>query len=219
MQAEFWLARWQKQEIGFHQSAIHPWLIDFFTRLPAHQQAGVFVPLCGKSLDMVWLATQNCTVVGVELVESAVQAFFAEQYLPVDVEPQDGLTAYRHDPFTLWQGDFFALHPKHLAAVSCFYDRAALVALPPAMRLAYVQHLSQLLPEQASGLLITFDYDQQVVAGPPFAVPEAELKQLYAGWTLTHLASRELIDESPRFSAQGLSSFVEHCWLLQREGG
>ncbi|MEC7121076.1 MAG: thiopurine S-methyltransferase [Pseudomonadota bacterium] len=222
MQAAFWLERWQNQETGFHQSSTHPWLVEFFQHLsddPSNQNrpSKVFVPLCGKSLDMVWLAGQGCSVVGVELAESAVQAFFAEQQLSADLHTADQLTAYQHDPFTLWQGDFFALNPAHLAGASCFYDRAALVALPPSMRQAYVAHLSQLLPAQARGLLITFDYDQNTVEGPPFAVPEAELKQLYAGWYLTHLASRELISDSPKFSAQGLQSFVEHCWLLQRD--
>lgn len=79
MTPEFWHKRWQEKRIGFNQSAVNPLLTEYIDHLDLAVGSRIFVPLCGKSIDMVWLAAQGYDVVGVELVETAVQEFFAEQ--------------------------------------------------------------------------------------------------------------------------------------------
>ncbi|WP_267284273.1 hypothetical protein [Psychrobacter sp. Sarcosine-02u-2] len=79
MDSKFWQQRWQDGRIGFHKSDVNPQLIEYFSELAVPISGQVLVPLCGKSVDMVWLAHAGYDVVGVELVETAVQAFFVEQ--------------------------------------------------------------------------------------------------------------------------------------------
>lgn len=170
----------------------------------------VLVPLCGKSLDLAWLAEQGHPVVGVELSAVAVAAFFAERGLdPQRRRLDDQLERWSCGPFTLYCGDFFQLHESYLPAVKGIYDRAALIALPPAARTRYVNHLRALAP--APTLLITLEYEQSAMSGPPFAVPETEVQNLYHGDY--HVACRHtagVLDNNPRLRTRGLP------WLTQK---
>ncbi|MCS6947388.1 MAG: methyltransferase domain-containing protein, partial [Steroidobacteraceae bacterium] len=132
MEPQFWLERWQKHEIGFHQSAPHPALARFWSRLALRPGARVFVPLAGKSLDMLWLAQAGFQVVGIELSPIAVAQFAAEH------APE----ARRN--VELRCGDFFALTRAALGPVDAVFDRAALVALPAAQRRDYVAQMTWL---------------------------------------------------------------------------
>lgn len=216
MKAEFWQERWSRQEIGFHRKQVHPLLVQFFDRLkPEHHS--IFVPLCGKSIDMVWLADHGLHVVGSELSKLAVSTFFEENKLTQDVLSSEPLQGFRSERVLLWQGDYFALLASHLNGASCFYDRAALVALPADMRIRYVEKLNILMPTNAEGLLITFDYDRTQMDGPPFAVPAPEVHQLFADeWEITNCSQQEVIEGHPGMQARGLTSLIEICWHLKR---
>ena len=155
--------------------------------------ARVLVPLCGKSLDLMWLASHGLRVMGVELSEQAVEAFFSEQNLVPRITRRDAFTVYQTDLNEVWCGDFFALDAEALAGCTALYDRAALIALPPLMRAQYAEHLSRLLPSGCQGLLITLDYDQSQKAGPPFAVTDDEVKVLFGSdWTVKTLQEQEI---------------------------
>lgn len=179
MQSSFWHERWERAEIGFHRQEINTHLERFWTRLGLAAGQRVFVPLCGKSLDMLWLAGEGHPVTGVEISPVAVAAFFDENQL-IPTRARDGaFEVWEADEIRILLGDFHDLEPRQLADCAGVYDRASLIALPPAMRAGYVGHLSRILPPGIQGLLVTMEYDQAARSGPPFAVSESEVRALY----------------------------------------
>lgn len=181
MEHSFWLERWEQNQIGFHQSEINAYLSAHWRELGLADGAPVFVPLCGKSLDMLWLREQGHQVVGVELSEKAVAAFFDENAISAKVQRGEAFTIYRAEGLRLLVGDFFALTVDDLDGCRAVYDRASLIALPPELRRNYAEHMANLLPQGASILLVTMEYPEGALEGPPFSVSEEEVQALYAG--------------------------------------
>jgi thiopurine S-methyltransferase len=226
MDPEFWRQRWRNQQVGFHQSAPHPFLGRWWPTLQVPQGARVYVPLCGKSLDMVWLAVRGHPVVGSELSEVAVEEFFGERHSTsatpettnqVTIAERGPFRVHHSGPYELWQGDALQLTPSLLGPVQAAYDRAALVALPPGMREAYVHGFGALMPQGSRTLLIAFEYAQQVKAGPPFSVEPDEIQELYGPTFKVELLERiDIIDESPRFAEAGLDALYEVAYALTR---
>jgi thiopurine S-methyltransferase len=210
MQHDFWHQRWQNQQIGFHQSKVHPFLLAHFQALGLQAGQCVFVPLCGKTLDMHWLLAQGLHVAGAELSELAVDAFFAELELSPEITQSGSLKRYRAEQVEIFQGDFFELTQHQLGAVDAIYDRAALIALPDEMRKHYVQHLMS-ITQMAPQLLISFEYDQSLVPGPPFSVSKAEVSTHYA----LHYALTELDITSMEKGLRGQYPAEETAWLLR----
>lgn len=215
MKKEFWLERWEREEIGFHQSEVNPYLRRYWRELhPAHNSE-VFVPLCGKSRDMLWLRKQKHQVLGVELSDIAVQAFFKENSYTLHHVTTGEFDHYEADGIHILRGDFFDLSKNDLANVGAVYDRASLVALPPEMRERYVRHLTGILPSGTQILLVTFDYHQPQMEGPPFAVSSGEVEALYLGHADIHLlAQLDVLPQNPRFRERGLSRLQESVYLL-----
>lgn len=178
MNPEFWQERWQKREIAFHQAAANPLLVSYFNQLAIAPNAKVFLPLCGKSLDIHWLLTQGYSVVGAELSEIAVQELFAELELTPDVSRVGSLQLYHAAQLQVYVGDIFELSESLLGPVAAIYDRAALVALPEVMRQRYAKHLIT-ISQAAPQLIICFEYDQTQLPGPPFSVASDEMYSLY----------------------------------------
>lgn len=215
MTPEFWLQRWQENRIGFHQAQINVHLETYWPSLEVAAGSTVLVPLCGKSLDLLWLAGQGYRVLGVELSPLAVQAFFAENALTPEVEHGARFTRYRCGEIEILCGDFFDLQVADLAGVGGVYDRASLIALPPNMRERYAAHLSGVLTDTVPVLLITLDYQQEERQGPPFAVGEDEVRRLYtARWGVERVARRDLRAETDR--EQG-GRFDELVFILERQ--
>ncbi|WP_394848671.1 thiopurine S-methyltransferase [Pendulispora brunnea] len=186
MDATFWIDRWAVGKIAFHEGNANTYLSRHVERLGEARR--ILVPLCGKAEDLAYLAGRGHHVVGVELVEDAARAFFAEHGATPDVRPRGAFTAYSAGTITILVGDMFATTPEVLGPVDALYDRAALVALPPDMRARYARHLRTLLPSGAPGLVVTLEYDQSRIDGPPFAVLEAELREHYRGLTVEFLS-------------------------------
>ncbi len=215
MKQEFWLERWERKEIGFHQDEINPYLREHW---PEFQAAGgeVFVPLCGKSLDMVWLREQGHNVLGVELSPLGVQEFFAENgYTPQHTD--DGrFKRCEANGIRLLCGDFFDLTPADMTQVTAVYDRASLIALPPEMRERYARHLVSILPSGTQILLVTVDYPQEEMSGPPFAVTVEEVEALYHPYAEIKLLARlDVLAQNPRFQARGMSRLHENIFVLK----
>ncbi|ATZ73044.1 thiopurine S-methyltransferase [Idiomarina sp. X4] len=175
MEASFWHERWENQQIGFHRPEAHEMLRRYFKKV-AKPGATVFVPLCGKSNDMLWLLDNCYRVFGIELSDLAVKQFFSDNDLTPTVTQKGKFKEYALGELVIWVGDFFELTGKDLADVDAWYDRAAMVALPPEMRRHYVKQLSEQLPERAQGLLITLQYPAGFREGPPFSVSEGEVE-------------------------------------------
>ena len=218
MEPAFWHDRWENQDIGFHQADIHALLPKYWPRLELTSDAPVFVPLCGKSLDMVWLAQQGHRVIGAELSQRAIDDFFAERRLAPTTRASGSFVVKSAGPYELWCGDFFELPREAVAGVGGVYDRAALIALPQALRDQYAATLASLLPAQTRTLLITLEYEQSQMAGPPFSVPGDEVRALFAGsHQLEGLECRDVLDGHPHFQQRGLTALKEGAYLLRRK--
>lgn len=220
MDADFWRERWQRNEIGFHQAAPHPALAQYWPGLGLARGSRVFVPLAGKSLDMLALAAAGHRVVGIELAALAVEAFFAENALQPTREPVGELVRYRAGEFELWCGDVFALTPALLGAVDAVFDRGALVALPPALRQRYAAQLTALTRGGCEMLVVTMEYDQRQMNGPPHAVLEPELRSLFgAHFDIALLGRDAQLADGPRFAQRGVTHLAEGYWRLTRRAG
>jgi len=217
MTPDFWRQRWQNGEIGWHSEEINRHLTEHWPRLGAPAGSRVLVPLCGKTRDLLWLAAQGHRVLGVEISPLAIDQFIAENGLTAVRRDEPGFQRVSVDEIELLVGDFFDLTASHLDGVSAVYDRASLIALPPAMRPGYAARLTDLLPSGSLSLLITLDYDQRQMSGPPFAVSKAEVLELFASaFDVTSLAAVEVLAEHPRFRARGLDGLTEQVYRLRR---
>ena len=217
MEPEFWCARWARNDIGFHQEEVNTLLRDWWPRV-APPGGTVFVPLCGKSRDLLWLRAQGFKVIGVEISELAVRAFFEENALSPVRTAREGFGVWQADGLALWCGDFFALRPEWLGDVTAYYDRAALIALPPALRVAYIDKLAALLPHGTRGLLVTLEYAQSEMEGPPFSVPTAEVEERFGPhFRVTHLQSRDKLVGESRYKQKGLSALTEKAYAVARQ--
>ncbi len=215
MDRNFWLERWNKQEIGFHQGDFDPALTKHWPKLNVPAGARVFVPLCGKSLDMVWLAQNGHAVVGAELSERAVDDFFAERGLSPAVRREAGFTIKSAGLYEIWCGDFFELPQSAVAGVGGVYDRAALIALPADMQQRYAAKMKALLP-RAPILLVTIDYDQSEMPGPPFATPLKIVDELFADhYGREELVSRDALEGHPHFKQRGITALTGTVSILK----
>ncbi len=220
METAFWHERWENNQIGFHQEEFHSSLEKFWPRLHLPQGSRIFVPLCGKSNDMLWLLEQGYRVLGVELSPIAVEAFFRENQIPFEKRERGELVSCSCDEVEILCGDFFALRREDLAEVGGFYDRASLVALPPPMRERYARHLADLLGEGAKGLLVSFAYPQHEMEGPPFSVPEEEVRSLFDGsFGIEKMDERDVLQENPGFAVRGVTSMAEALYAFERTPG
>ncbi|WP_202940819.1 thiopurine S-methyltransferase [Alteromonas macleodii] len=184
MEHSFWHSKWQKNEIGFHEPEGNALLVKYASFLfgddnPSTSLKRIFVPLCGKTRDIGWLLSNDCEVVGAELSEVAIIQLFEE----LGVEPTVTITSngkiYAKDGLTIYVGDIFKLTSSNLGDVTGIYDRAALVALPSPLREQYAAHLMA-ITQCAPQLIISFEYDQNEMAGPPFSVNEKTVDALYS---------------------------------------
>jgi len=217
MDLDFWHQRWREGRIGFHQDKPTPLLLEHWPALKLAPGSLVFVPLAGKSLDLVWLAAQGHRVLGVELSPLAVAQFFAEHGLTPQVRDSRYGRHYRAGDIELICGDVFGLDTDVLADCAAVYDRAALIALPPPLRRRYVHELHALLPAGCSGLLITLEYPPHEKQGPPFAVPEAEVRELYGrDWHVETLERRDILAQQPGFVAEGVSALETVVYRLSK---
>ncbi len=210
MEHQFWHERWNENKIAFHQSEAHPLLVTHLGRLALTAGQRVFIPLCGKTLDVGYLLSQGYRVAGAELVESAVQQLFAELGITPEVEAAGKLKRYSAPNVDVFVGDIFDLTKEVLGPIDAVYDRAALVALPEDMRKRYTRHLME-LTATAPQFLITFEYDQKKMDGPPFSISHAEVREHYAA------QYRPTLIESAAVSGKlkGRVEANEDVWLLQ----
>ena len=203
MEHSFWHERWADGRIGFHEGTPNTLLTTHFATLGMKAGQRVFVPLCGKSTDLIWLRAQGLSVIGAELDRSAVAAFFADNEIQPDVVKTGAHETFSADGITLFVGDIFKLSAADIGHIDAVYDRAALVALPDGMRQRYAAHLKT-ITTCAPQLLITFDYDQSLMNGPPFSVPREMVNTLYSkDFSLEELQSREITGDLTKRGARG----------------
>ncbi|MBH0200818.1 MAG: thiopurine S-methyltransferase [Nitrospira sp.] len=211
MDASFWHNRWQTNQTGWHEPDVNPLLITHFPSLNVPPGGRVFVPLCGKSLDLGWLLSRGYAVAGVELSELAVTQLFSELGIEPTISAVGKHKLFRREKIDIFVGDLFDLSREILGPVDAVYDRAALVALPETMRAQYTAHLKT-ITALAPQLVIGYEYDQTIVAGPPFSVTPDELHRRYSdGYTLTPLTRVEVPG-----GLKGKCPATEHIWRLNK---
>ncbi|MGP1782626.1 thiopurine S-methyltransferase [Shewanella frigidimarina] len=218
MQPSFWHEKWDAQQIGFHLSAVNPLLVKYWPQLNLAANTQVFVPLCGKSLDLCFLAEQGHEVLGCELSEPAVQQFYQENSLAFKVSVVEDHQRFTTEQVTIFQGDIFTLPVLEPQSCTAFYDRAALIAWPEEMRLAYARQLTKLVSANSVGLLITLDYPQAELNGPPFAVSEDWVQaNLGEHFKIERLACNDVLNDNPRFVKKQVSWLTESVYKLTRK--
>ncbi len=178
MKSEFWHNCWKERDLGFHQTEFNSDLVKFWPDFELEKGSTVLVPLCGKSLDLVWLAKQGHRVIGIELSTIAVTEFFEEIGIDPTIRSTKRFDVYEADNLAILCGDFFQSTADDLGAISAVYDRGALVALPPDMRTRYVSHLKATIAPVPT-FLLTLDYDSTCCEGPPFSVDRLEVSRLF----------------------------------------
>ncbi len=216
MHRDYWVEKWIKNDIGFHQETVNKFLLHYYPKEKLPQNPYVLVPLCGKSNDLLWFKQQNAFVSGCELSSIACEKFFDEHGLQYTKQRQNNFTLYTVNQINIWNGDFFSLTKAMLGKVDFCYDRAALIALPRAMRKQYAKHLGKLLDSQTYYLLITLTYETPGEIGPPFSVDYAEIQELFADdFDIKYLvASNEEVNAIPKLAAAGGLNLVSHVYLL-----
>ena len=227
MQQNFWHAVWERDSIGFHQDEVHPFLLkhseQFFGEIPERDSGRVspsttlsehiFVPLCGKSLDIVWLA-QYFNVTGSELSEIACRDFFAEHRLSPVVLQYTHHQAFQFENITLWQGDHFSLSKDGLPRFDWIYDRAAIIALPKSMQTKYANHLTSFIDDGAKLLLISLEFPEEQLEGPPFPIFNQDVQSLFSGYKIEELDHHELPDKQFARRRFNVDYLIERLYLI-----
>lgn len=209
MDSNFWHQLWESNDIGFHQRAVNPLLAECFNTLSLADSSRLFIPLCGKTLDIAWLLSKGYRVAGAELNKPAVEQLFSELGVEPRVSKLGKLDCYSAENIDIFVGDIFDLSAEVLGDVDAIYDRAALVALPEAMRKNYRDHLLE-ITNIAPQLLLTFEYDQTVMQGPPFSISANDIKRYYSDiYTLSLLKQIEVPG-----GLKGQCAASETIWLL-----
>ena len=228
MEKDFWLQRWQNKETGFHQESLNPYLGLFYgdkgPALEKRQNHKVFVPLCGKSLDMFWLAQNGYEVLGIECSEIAVKDFFEMHDLDYQIVEDKIFKRFVSEASTegrcrieILLGDFFDLSAGDLAGVTDIYDRASMIALPKDMRLRYSETMTRLQASGLATLLITLTYPHGEMEGPPFSITDDEINDYYAeNFKIDKLMAKNIIAEEPSFQKRGVSELMESAYKLTR---
>jgi thiopurine S-methyltransferase len=209
MDHAFWQSRWSEGRIGFHEGTPNQFLARHGNWLAGCRR--ILVPLCGKTEDLAYLAGRGHEVVGVELVENAVRQFFAEHGATPAVTTRDGFSVYSAGAITVLAGDFFATTAALVGTVDGIYDRAALIALPPDLRTRYIAHLRTLAPAARRELLVALDDPDGSADGPPFSVPEAEVRAHFTGRDVT------LVEQAPDPRGRAGGKMVERCYTITLE--
>jgi len=216
MTKEYWFAKWKHNDIKFNQDEVNVYLQHYYSKLNLKECDPVFIPLCGKSIDMLWLLQKNHPIVGVELSPIACQSFFEENNLPYQLKTHNHFTIYYNSAITLYCGDFFELTKNLTGNIKAVYDRGGFIALPPKIQNRYVEHMITLLPAGSKVLMNTLDYDQQKAVGPPYSSPFATIKRLYEPHFNVDRLEHKPYDVPEHLKAKGLQTAVHEVYLMTK---
>lgn len=218
MEISYWKSRWEKNNIGFHNPEINHYLLEFEERVISHQTKNVFVPLCGKTSDLMWFKNKGLTVTGVEAIDLACEQFFSEQSLTAQLSKSHGFTIHSVPDLALWCGNFFDAPIKLIQEADFIYDRACIVALPENLRKSYAAKINQSAKTATSFMIHTFTYNQEKMSGPPFCVPREEISELFgAEWAISVLFDSPVLSRYERYKTRGLDNLSEQVYHLVKK--
>ncbi|MFT4725713.1 MAG: thiopurine S-methyltransferase [Granulosicoccus sp.] len=221
MEASHWLKAWSENRIGFHQKNVNKRMVGHWPSLELSQGAKVFVPLCGKSTDMLWIADQGHPVLGVDLSAKAAEAFFVDNELEYAVGERDGFEIYSSKnsaaAIEIWAGDFFNLTPDHLGQCGAYYDRAAMIAMDERLRATYSSHMAAVMRPDSRALLLVISYDQGKMKGPPFSVSDENVRKLLSeAFDICELEHYSGAHRLGNLADRGLETLDERVYLMKR---
>lgn len=215
---QFWIRRWQQKDIPFHQQQVNSDLPKYWSQLALKPSSTVLVPLCGKSLDMVWLREKGHYVIGIELSTIAIEQFFETINEPFQTKQINGFSVFTNNQYEIWSGDIFQMNKKLFKPINAVYDRGSLIALPNTKRQQYVSHISYWLKDNGKILLKTAVYNQEEMQGPPYSVPEQEVLQLYQ-----QFSNIQRVKSNPRppadmqrYLERGCKTFIDETWIITK---
>lgn len=218
MEPKFWIDRWEKGETSWHRNDVHAALVAHWTALALPTRSRVLVPLCGASLDMAWLADEGHEVIGVELSQRAIENFLARHRVRHITMDEHGFRSYMGGRYQLWCGDFFALPADVFASADAVYDRASLIALPRELRPRYAARLAEHLGPGTRMLLVTLTYNSAEMNGPPFSVPDDEVRALFQdGFDITLVEQVDALTDNDGLRKRGLTALTESVYILTRK--
>jgi thiopurine S-methyltransferase len=217
LQPDFWHERWRSGQIGFHQAAVDLHLQQYWPSLDLKSNSRVLVPLCGKSLDLLWLRDRGHCVTGVEISAIALEAFLVEHGVSARRRLGATFDTYEAEKLELFRGDFFSLTATLLSPIAAVYDRAALISWTSELRDRYVAHVTALTAAGAQTLLVTLEYPQSQMKGPPFSVAALDVERLYApNHRIQELSRLDILAQEPRLRTRGVTQLHEVCYRLTR---
>jgi len=219
MEKEFWLEVWEDgSRLGFHQENYHQLLLKYFDRLEPQLGSRILVPLCGKTWDLEWLEEKGMDVHGVELSPIAVRAYFNDRKLEYHCRASRNHSIHSSGHIHLHCGDFFHLEEEQTGRIDAVWDRASLIALPPATREFYYKHMKELLKPGSKWLLVTLDYPQQLMQGPPFSVHEDEVRShCQDNFEIELLETMTFLPKGEKFEKAGVMEMGQKIFILTRK--
>jgi thiopurine S-methyltransferase len=216
MENSFWHKCWERNALGFHQSDVHPLLSQYFKKLSLPSDKHVFVPLCGKTLDMAYLA-QFMQVTGNELSEIACRDFFIDNSIAFEKQTLGDFEQFYCPQLSLLQGDFFKLSADAIDSLDWIYDRAALIALPTAMQQRYANHLKTFFSSGTRLFLVTVEFPKAQLSGPPFSITETDVQSLFSGFNIECIATHEIKEKQFAQRTFDVDYLTEKLYIITRD--
>lgn len=212
MEAQFWFDSWEQggSKTSFHRPDLHPYVTEYCT---PEFLAGkrILIPLCGKTNEIAWFQQYADHVIGVELVQTAIQQYFDEH---PQAYTKDG-NRYEAERLTIINDDLFSLTVEDVGYIDFVYDRASLIAFPLDMRMEYLSKMDALTPIGCQTMLITLEYFP-LLQEPPFSVDFEAVQNYYEeNHQIEHFAKpvREGHGMQRKFN---LEYVIEHGFMLTK---
>lgn len=214
MHNDYWLGKWKKSDIAFHEEEVTAELVTYLEELNLSPGDRIFVPLCGKTKDMAWLAQKGFEVIGAELSSIACESFFAELSVTPQIYKYDKLTKYRYNNIELICGDIFDVTSADLPNIDVVYDCKALIALPSDLRRKYLDHIVAILGDKIKVLLLTRESNCKI-SPPPFPVSKDEVYSLYGAYfNIKVLKHQAVVNIPDRLVKRGYAEMIESVYLM-----
>ncbi len=205
-----WIERWKNNDIPFHLEEVNPLLRKHLNHFNIQRGMRVLVPLCGKSVDMIFLQNLGLSVVGIEGVSLAIDQFFSHHNLDVQKQQHRGFDVHHTSAIDIVHADFFKLPKEYFEPFDLIYDRASIIAIDPTKRKDMINMLFRLLKPKGEMFLITVQHPDDFFSGPPFSITEHELIQLCQG--LFKVECLENVDRTDSTSCKHLKmTSIQEC--------
>ena len=212
-----WLEFWANNETDWHSDVVTQELEKYLGLLKLESGDTVFIPLCGKSLDMIYMLNRGFSVIGVEVSEIGIKQFFHENGLDFTISQVGEFDLYSAKNIEIYCGDFFSLTSKHLCGVKAVFDRKSLIALDRNLRQKYVKHLNDIISLGVRILLITLHYPTHQMSGPPFSVDKSEVESLFSmAFNYQELKSFQDIENGSKLARSGVDYIKNAAYCLQK---